>query len=441
MQRTLADNLILRSLSEGIASDKENLSAFYVDVFTDAYGPEDKIIGNWVPDLLSEKHPSVTDEDVWVVVDPARDSRIVSALLLIPQTWRYAGVEFEVGRVELVATHKDYRRRGLIRELFNTLHERSADLGHDIQAITGIPYFYRQFGYAMAVHLGSCGIIPFGIIPDLKEDQEPDFTLRDATLNDIPQLMVWDESLRDQYLLTTRRDAHIWEYEMLHRSEKAAERLAFKIIVNKDGLDVGYVGLAYWARYKHVQLFEYVVGGKSSYLATLNDVLRGVREHGQAHFDDKEPHAIRIHSNLYGIISALMGDGRSAAIRQTHYAWYIRVPDLVSFLTKIKPVLEQRLEGSLAHRYTGSLKISFYKREGLVMEFEDGCIKSIKMEEIPLEKEEAAFPFDTFLNVLFGHQPLATLGSTLADVGYNPKAFTLLNILFPQQDSYLAPLE
>ena len=37
------------------------------------------------------------------------------------QTWTYGGVPFEVGRPELVATHPDYRRRGLVRAQFEAV--------------------------------------------------------------------------------------------------------------------------------------------------------------------------------------------------------------------------------------------------------------------------------------------------------------------------------
>ena len=238
MQHQLDDGLILRSLDEGYESDKQNLTKFYVDVFTDAYGPEDEDLQYWINDLLDDKHPTVTDADIWVVVDSTQDDRIVSALLLIPQVWRYAGVDIGVGRVELVATHKEYRDRGLVRKLFDVLHARSESLGHDIQAITGIPYFYRQFGYAMAVELGMGGTLPFGAIPKLKDDEKVKYTLRAVTSDDIPQLMEWDCAFGKDYLLSVDRPAAIWKYELASRTPPLGYKL--HIIVNENGEDVGF---------------------------------------------------------------------------------------------------------------------------------------------------------------------------------------------------------
>ncbi len=36
---------------------------------------------------------------------------------------------------------------------FEEVHKWSAERGHKVQVITGIPYYYRQFGYEMALDL------------------------------------------------------------------------------------------------------------------------------------------------------------------------------------------------------------------------------------------------------------------------------------------------
>nr|AIA18563.1 Acetyltransferase (GNAT) domain protein [uncultured bacterium] len=151
MLKQLPDGLILRSLSENIASDVERLPDFYASI--NAADDTDDIkegVRVWTRDLM-HGHATVTLDDIFVVVDPAKDDLLVSATLLIPQTWRYEDVVIPVGRPELVATHPDYRNRRLVRALFDALHERSAALGHNLQVITGIAHFYRQFGYTMSL--------------------------------------------------------------------------------------------------------------------------------------------------------------------------------------------------------------------------------------------------------------------------------------------------
>ena len=59
-----------------------------------------------------------------------------------------------MGRPELVGTDPDYRRQGLIRAQFEVLHQWSAERGELALGITGIPWYYRQFGYEMCLLRG-----------------------------------------------------------------------------------------------------------------------------------------------------------------------------------------------------------------------------------------------------------------------------------------------
>ena len=49
------------------------------------------------------------------MVEDTRTGSIVSSTCLIGQRFSYEGVEFDAGLPELVGTHPDYRRRGLVR--------------------------------------------------------------------------------------------------------------------------------------------------------------------------------------------------------------------------------------------------------------------------------------------------------------------------------------
>ena len=51
-------------------------------------------------------------------------------------------------------TKPEYRNRGLVRAQFEAIHAWSAERGELVQGITGIPYYYRMFGYEMVMPLG-----------------------------------------------------------------------------------------------------------------------------------------------------------------------------------------------------------------------------------------------------------------------------------------------
>ncbi len=105
-------------------------------------------------DLMSGDHPTC-DASGFTVVEDTRTGEIVSSVCLIPQRFSYEGVEFAAGLPELVGTRPDHRGRGLVGEQFGVLHRWSEEHGHLMQAIAGIPHYYRRFGYEMAVSMGA----------------------------------------------------------------------------------------------------------------------------------------------------------------------------------------------------------------------------------------------------------------------------------------------
>jgi len=110
--RDLGDGLILRSAT---VEDTDELATFNSHIHKDP-GQDDpnEFIDAWVRDLMAGSHPTLKPSDFTVVVD-TNTNKIVSSLNLIPQTWSYQGIEFGVGRPELVGTDPQYRRRGLVR--------------------------------------------------------------------------------------------------------------------------------------------------------------------------------------------------------------------------------------------------------------------------------------------------------------------------------------
>ncbi len=54
-----------------------------------------------------------------------------------------------------------------MRAIFELLHARSVALGHLLQVITGISWYYRQFGYTYAVEIAQGSSVPVSEIPPL----------------------------------------------------------------------------------------------------------------------------------------------------------------------------------------------------------------------------------------------------------------------------------
>ena len=178
----LGDGLVLR---RGSAHYSERLSDFNARVHSDdGWDKPDEPLRTWVMDMASGTHPTFRVCDFTLVEDTRRDM-IVSSLSLISQSWSYEGIPFPAGQPELVGTHPEYRRRGLIRAQFDVVHRWSAERGQLVQGIVGIPWYYRQFGYEMALDCGGGrgGYEPN--IPKLKENETEPYRVRQATGADL----------------------------------------------------------------------------------------------------------------------------------------------------------------------------------------------------------------------------------------------------------------
>src|SRR3990172_4657427 len=108
--KDLGGGLIFR---RGASTDAQALTEFNGHMHGDeTWGDPNLRIAGWTRDLLTRPHPTLGPDD-FTIVEQLATGRIVSSLCLIPQTWTYEGIEFDVGRPELVSTLPEFRQRGL----------------------------------------------------------------------------------------------------------------------------------------------------------------------------------------------------------------------------------------------------------------------------------------------------------------------------------------
>ena len=160
---------------------------------------------------------------------------------LIPQTWTFAGIPFKVGRPELVGTLPEFRNRGLVRRQFEVIHQWSAKTGDQVQAITGIPYYYRLFGYEMAMNLGGGRAGYPTHIPRLKEGEAEPYHIRPATEADIPFISQLYALGCKRSLVACEWDDSLWRYELSGKSEKNVNRVEVRVIETADGKPCGFI--------------------------------------------------------------------------------------------------------------------------------------------------------------------------------------------------------
>ena len=429
----LGDGLILRRATE---ADTEALVAFNKEIHQSPDEPElPERVAVWTRDLMSGEHPIFGVSD-FTVVEDTNAGAIVSSLCLISQKWSYDGVEFGVGRVELVGTHPDYRNRGLIRAQFDVLHQWSAERGEKMQAITGIPYFYRQFGYEMGLALGGGRLGYTPNVPRLEEGEEEPYCVRRAEETDLSFIGQMYEQAVERYLLTCVRDETLLQYELSGKSEKNLNQQCLRIIETAESEPVGFLTHSNGLYHQTAACFFYELKPGVSWLAVTPSVVRYLWAMGEEHAkrEEKDLGAFAFWLGTEHPVYQVMDDQLPRT--REPYAWYVRIPDLVDFLQHIAPVLERRLAQSVLVGYTGELKISFY-RSGLRLEFEKGCLKMIEAwQPRPGEGGTAAFPNLTFLQLLLGYRTCDELHYAFPDCWTaNDEAHTLLEVLFPKQPS------
>jgi GNAT superfamily N-acetyltransferase len=438
--RDLGDGLVLRRATAG---DAEKLIEFNANIHQEEGedGPNE-YVDAWVRDLATKPHPTFQVDDFTLVEDTGEGNKIVSSLNLIPQTWSYGGVEFGVGRPELVGTDPEYRRRGLIRAQFEVIHRWSEARGHMIQAITGIPYYYRQFGYEMGLGLGGGRVGYMTHIPKLKEDEEEPYTIRPASEADIPFLNATYLQGCERYAVNCVWDEALWRYELAGKSEKSANRSEIRVIEKSGGGPVGYLthSIMLWGPTLGIQQYELKPG--VSWLAVTPSVLRYIKSTGEAYAaeaDDKEMQAFVFWMGTEHPVYQAIDDRLPR--KRDPYAWYVRVPDLPGFLQHVAPTLERRLADSILIGHTGELKLNFF-RSGVKIDFEDGKLKEVEAytPEQP-EDGDASFPDLTFLQVLFGYHSAEELEYAYADCyPRNDHGRALVSILFPKGAANLWPV-
>ncbi|MBI4787159.1 MAG: GNAT family N-acetyltransferase [Chloroflexi bacterium] len=435
LPRDLGDGLVLRLAT---AADAEAVAQF--NAANLGRDPVDQQqVAAWTRDFCSESHPTCGPSNVTMVED-TRAGKIVSSMCLIPQTWTYAGIPFGVGRPEAVSTDPEYRRRGLVREQFAVHHTRSAAMGHLAQGITGIPWYYRQFGYEYALNLGGGRLVLFGNITPLKEGESEPYRLRPLTAADLPFVKPLYEREGARSLVACPRPDWLWNHLLFGYSEESFENRPFQIVETGDGRAVGYLAPSREMGHDMYAINELAVAEGESYRALMPSVLRGLEAlaERQAAEQNKAVNTLYLQLGPEHPVYTAIPDKLTGT--RPRYGWYIRVADVPALIRHIAPALENRLAKSPLAGHTGELKINEYTG-GLNLVFEKGKLVTAEPWHAGgAEWHRAAFPPRVFLQLLFGFNSLAEIRAASPDAIASGDDQVLLEALFPRQSSSVVPV-
>jgi hypothetical protein len=433
--RHLGDGLIMR---RSTAEDAERLAEFNSSIHGDDQADGQRVAA-WTRDLLARPHPTLQPDD-FTIVEEAATGRIVSSMNLIPQTWTYEGIEFGVGRPELVGTLPEFRNRGLVRAQFEEIHKWSAERGHMVQGITGIPYYYRQFGYEMALDLAGRRVGYERNVPKLQEEAEA-YHIRPATDADLPFVAEVYEYAIQRSAITCLRTPEIFHYELNGQSEGNLNYYLMLIIEDRAGDPVGYVQHPNILGSMGLTALWYELKPGVSWLEVTPSLIRYLWKTGQDYARRDGKTCTSFCLLLGAKHPAYEALGKDLPSTYGPYAWYLRVPDLPGFLNHIKPALEKRLAESIAAGHSREIKISFY-RDGLRLVLEKGRLITMESWKPTAEDGGAiAFPGLTFLQALFGYRSYDELHQSFPDCWCDSEEVrALIDILFPKKLSDVFPV-
>ncbi len=333
--RPLPDGLLLRTMEAGDLEQVGELLAARGD-------PQDAI-----DHRLVVEDPDAGPGACAVVVD---GERVVSTAVLLDETVRVgrAGapgtVHLRAGQVELVATDAAYEGRGLVRALMGWAHERSAERGHVLGVMIGIPYFYRLFGYEYAI-----AIPPAPVLTGPPEAHRSG-RLRPATTADLPAMVRLQDAAQTDVDVAVPHSTPRWRW-LLGRegsTEMVVERDG-EVVATCRSSDAGdSVLLADGAALDHDAAADLVAGLLE---VAGSGGLRVQRRAGPV--DD-------VCTRLYGAVTDLAEQ------------YYVRLPDPAVLLDALRPLLWQRHLASGLDREGRDLVVSTFGRHYRIRQLAEG---------------------------------------------------------------------
>jgi GNAT superfamily N-acetyltransferase len=410
-ERPLDDGLILRSPRD--ERDLARLAAFNASV----HGAD---VGTMTSSLALH-HPD-TRSDYWLYIEDEAKQQIVSTLVLIPWIWHYEDVTLKSGEMGIVATHEDYRNRGLIRKLDVRFKELLRNEGFDLSHIQGIPYFYRQFGYEYAITLNSAWTIELHEIPETAEAVP--YSYRRATVTDIPILMRMYEENAATLDIRTVRSEQVWHFMFEHTADTAIAGETWLM------LDAEQQPVGYWGISAHGFSNGLIVSESSRLSNVMAEAL--IRQLKQMAVERGKPNLrLNMPTNSDLVRIARCWGARDMGA----YAWQILIADVARLLRKIAPVLERRLAGSVFAGLTHTACINLYK-EAFELSFVQGKLTDVKAVGFR-EFSDIRIPPTLLTPLVLGYRSREELARCYPDVSIWGQAAALIDTLFPKMESFI----
>lgn len=398
------------------SEDAKRLHALFSDVFH----PED--VGAFAETIFH--HLPRMKLKYWYLAEEITTAQIVSAFALIPWVWELEGVKLQVAEMGIVGTQQQHRGRGLMKTLNTEFDGTLDEENFDLAVIQGIPGFYHRFGYHYAIPLENHINLPLHLIP--KKQEHSKYLFRPASIEDIPYLLQEDQTYRDFFSLSVFRDTANWTY-ILTKSVHTEYGSEYWIMEQQDEVQKFYCRIAKQGFGTGLILSE--ISENITYDA-FNELLVFCRTLA---VERKKPY---IRFNLDNHASASKFAFSMGAHHEKCYAWQIKIPDTIRFLTTMKPILEKRLQNSIFVHFSGTLRLNFFTRN-VDLRWRNGSLTEI----VPGEGkcvDTFSINTDLFPALCLGYRTWQEIRHLRKDIfPSSDRSRLLIETLFPSRRSWI----
>ena len=371
-------------------------------------------------DLLLRHFPGGSYDD-YLLTEDEQSGEIVATSCLIPWQFSYEGITLRAAQLEQVLSHPGYRHHGLVKILIKRFMQMVVERQYDLSFIWGIPYYYRQYGYAYCIEGDTRESLPAWRIPAALESEAGAYRLRKATLEDAPVLtQIYHNAMQSLQFYTLRSQEH-WQYLL--------EWAKFPVQIVEDlrtGQAAGYIGLGMQEHGASVQVFESGITNQAAGFAVLQALKAGGS--GEVHVAWPQNSTLARLAHTLGSVTLPGGQ------------WLFNLHSPTGFLTRIAPVLERRLAVSDCEGLTKDLIINLF-RQAYSLHFKSGKLVQVEPlgfvdSSMGADGGDLCIPPDAFVRLVLGYRGLDELVDAWPDIVMKAGSRRLVDVLFPRLASY-----
>ncbi|MFX1484069.1 MAG: GNAT family N-acetyltransferase [Promethearchaeota archaeon] len=324
------------------------------------------IHGEGVVDQLStmlEHYPRLSWEDSFIIEEPD-SGKVVSCVILLQNSWALDGIEIPSVEMEAVGTLEKFRYQGHIRMLNDRFEERAAQVRPVIQAVAGIPNFYRNFGYEYAARLGGGYPVNPTLIPRLLEGEEEPVTFEEVDKGKFEEFLEYREKHLPSGTWIRKMRPEDSSYLIYETTSHTQESFFFYLVKAKEKT----VGVFYLARWENtLDIVELYLDTHLYAEAIMRFALARAQEWDGIPVRVVPPNQKQVREHI-----AM----RTQVMTVGQYAWYVKIPSIPRFIEAISPLFSERLKHTEFQNFTGELTLTTYK-DGFTLSFENGAFKGI----------------------------------------------------------------